>query len=195
MYAIIETDADNPLVIFNINTFTVDFQININETIISAHFLNSSNDFIVVFTSSATKIVQISTGQQYDLPAMTATTYVVDRANCIFTCHNNAVHEYSVSLKIDDDKHFYRPLSYGDIQQSTYEIINKSLEFTANTTSMITSMASSTPTSIYFLSFLNYFTLCSLYVLLNFRIPQHLFNYFSVIYSSVNEDIFCMFGI
>lgn len=38
-------------------------------------------------------------------------------------------------------------------------------------TNTITTVVSSVPLSVYFLSFVNYFTLSSLYVLLNFPIP------------------------
>ena len=51
------------------------------------------------------------------------------------------------------------------------------------------------PLSIYFLSFLNYYAMSSLYILLNFRIPQHVYQYFSVIYRQINEDILKVFGI
>lgn len=56
-------------------------------------------------------------------------------------------------------------------------------------------MASSTPISIYFLSFLNYFSLSSLYVLLNFPIPKHIYLCFAQVYKSMNENIFAIFGI
>ena len=51
------------------------------------------------------------------------------------------------------------------------------------------------PLSIYFLGFLNYFTMCSLYVLLNFKIPEHIFTYLALIYEQINSDILSLFGI
>ena len=56
-------------------------------------------------------------------------------------------------------------------------------------------MLSSVPFSIYFLSFLNYFTLCSLYVLLNFPIPEHIYHYLAYTYSQINRSIFQLIGI
>ena len=51
------------------------------------------------------------------------------------------------------------------------------------------------PLSIYFLGFLNYFTMCSLYVLLNFPIPEHVFNFLGLMYVQVNSDILSAFGV
>ena len=55
---------------------------------------------------------------------------------------------------------------------SNYNIMNETLQVTSNITSMIAESASSIPLTIYFLGFLNYFSLTSLYVLLNYRIPE-----------------------
>lgn len=51
------------------------------------------------------------------------------------------------------------------------------------------------PITIYFLSFLNYFTLSSLYVLLNFPIPEHIYKYLSVVYEQINANMLAMIGI
>ena len=59
---------------------------------------------------------------------------------------------------------------------------------------MITSFASSTPVGVYFLSFINYFTLSSIYVLLNFPIPEHIYKYLSLIYQQMST-ILEIFGI
>ena len=56
-------------------------------------------------------------------------------------------------------------------------------------------MALSLPFSVYFLSFLNYFTLSSMYVLLNFPIPKDIYKYLSLIYTKLNEDLLAIFGI
>ena len=50
----------------------------------------------------------------------------------------------------------------------------------------MTTITSSFPLSVYFLGFLNYFTLSSLYVLLNFPIPEEIYNYLSTIYSEIS---------
>ena len=60
---------------------------------------------------------------------------------------------------------------------------------------MISSVASSFPLSIYFLSFLNYFTLSSLYVLVNFPIPRHIYESFAEVYKQLNFNILSTFGV
>ena len=51
---------------------------------------------------------------------------------------------------------------------------------------MVTTLASSLPIGIYFLSFINYFSLCSLYILLNFPIPQQIYVYLVSVYEQLN---------
>ena len=53
---------------------------------------------------------------------------------------------------------------------------------------------SSIPLSIYFLGFINYFSLSSLYILLNVRIPSNLYDYLEIVYGELNKDILMMFG-
>ena len=66
---------------------------------------------------------------------------------------------------------------------------------TTNITNLIATFAVSTPVSIYFLSFINYFSLSSLYVLLNFPIPQHVYEYLAIIYQLINTQIIQSLGI
>jgi hypothetical protein len=56
-------------------------------------------------------------------------------------------------------------------------------------------LVSSTPLVIYFLAFINFFTTSSLYVLLNFPVPEHVHNYISAIYDSLNMNILTLLGI
>ena len=69
------------------------------------------------------------------------------------------------------------------------------MSVTLEATHMISSVASSIPLSVYFLSFLNYFTLSSLYVLLNFPIPKHIYLCFSEVYRQLNFNILSVLGI
>ena len=80
-------------------------------------------------------------------------------------------------------------------EKKAYDIIDKALMFTTNATSYINSVASSAPLSIYFLSFINYFTLSSIYVLLNFPIPEALYQYLALVYKELNSSILSIFGI
>lgn len=53
----------------------------------------------------------------------------------------------------------------------------------------------STPLAIYFFSIFNYFTLSSLYVYLDIRTPQLVFNYLSIITESAQADIISQLGV
>lgn len=61
--------------------------------------------------------------------------------------------------------------------------LNSSLNFASGLTNSMATVASSVPFSIFFLGFLNYFTMCSLYVLLNFPLPETLYRYLSLVYN------------
>jgi hypothetical protein len=87
-------------------------------------------------------------------------------------------------------KQFYTPLVLSSSQEAASAIINDSLSISTNVTNTINTIASSVPFSIYFLSFLNYFTLSSLYVLLNFPIPEQIYSQLSSLYSQINANLF-----
>ena len=74
-------------------------------------------------------------------------------------------------------------------------IINSSLTVTSQITNSISMVASSLPFAVYFLGFLNYFTMSSLYVLLNFRIPEMLYRYLAFSYNELNRSILELFGV
>jgi hypothetical protein len=69
------------------------------------------------------------------------------------------------------------------------------MQFYSGITSSIISIGTSLPFLIYFLGFINYFTIHSLYVLLNFAIPEQLFLQLSTIYNGVNQNLLQFFGI
>ena len=73
-------------------------------------------------------------------------------------------------------------------------VINSSLTVTSQITSSVATVASSLPFLIYFLSFINYFTMSSLYVLLHFRIPEQLYRYLAYTYQELNKSILELFG-
>jgi hypothetical protein len=65
--AILETDAHNPLLIINLTTFTTFHSFSISDTILYTHFLNSSNDFVVVFKPSGMQIIDLTTLTLYQI--------------------------------------------------------------------------------------------------------------------------------
>ena len=73
--------------------------------------------------------------------------------------------------------------------------MNETLKVTNNIASMVFEFASSIPLTIYFLGFLNYFSLTSLYVLLNYRIPEQVYFYLADSYIKLNQSLFAYFGI
>lgn len=70
-----------------------------------------------------------------------------------------------------------------------YKSINDSLRVTTLVADFFTTFAVSTPIAIYFLGFLNYFTLTSLYLLLNYQLPEHIFKYLAIVYDNVQSDL------
>jgi hypothetical protein len=79
--AIIETDSLNPLRVVNLTSgsFEIICSINISETVQYAHFLNASNNLVVVFRQSATVLLDLTTLSSYPLaPAVTAQAFAFD---------------------------------------------------------------------------------------------------------------------
>ena len=181
--ALLETDTYNPLILINLNTFSSSNVSSIPSAISGAFFLNSSHSLVVVFTVAEFFLVDLANGVEYQLPFISATSTAADQDNNLFICHNNVVYQIRVSCSpLPSDSSFFLPLKLNDKEQKALDIIDKTLIFATNATSYINKVASSSPVSIYFLSFLNYFTLCSIYVLLNFPIPESLYRYLSLVY-------------
>ena len=59
--AIIETDNINPLLIYSMTSYSIIHQIPISAQIYEAHFLDSSNELIAVFTNISFIIVNLTT--------------------------------------------------------------------------------------------------------------------------------------
>ena len=59
--AIIETDNINPLLIYSMTSYNIVHQIPISAQIYSAHFLDSSNELIAIFTNISFIIVNLTT--------------------------------------------------------------------------------------------------------------------------------------
>ena len=88
--------------------------VEINDTITEAHFLNSSNTFLIVFAASSTIIVDLTTNTQYPIFAITPTSLNVDNQNNLFTCNNNIIKQNQILLRFpneDLESEFYIPLN------------------------------------------------------------------------------------
>ena len=81
------------------------------------------------------------------------------------------------------------------MEDSSYFItVKESLDYSTKITIWMTNFANSLPFTIYFLGFINYFTMTSLYVLLNFELPEILYRYLAFSYQQINENILRLFG-
>ena len=70
-----------------------------------------------------------------------------------------------------------------DDVDKTFKVLNDTLYIVSNATTWIYTATSSLPFSIYFLSMLNYFTMCSIYVLLNFPMPEQIYKILAFVYN------------
>jgi len=59
----------------------------------------------------------------------------------------------------------------------------------------VVNVAISTPITVYFLGFLNFISTSSLYVLLNFPIPQQMYDYLSLLYTQLGSGLLTMMNI
>lgn len=80
-------------------------------------------------------------------------------------------------------------------QAKAYSAIENSLAVTTSATNLATTFVGSMPMTVYFLGFLNYFTLSSLYVLLNFPLPEHVYKYLSMVYRNVQSNLLTIIGV
>lgn len=95
--AILETDSHNPIAIYNLTSLTEEWTITIPDIIHSAHFLNDSNQFIIVFGTNSTTLVDILTGTHYPISHIPTTDSTVDYSNQVFTCHNNLLQQLLIT--------------------------------------------------------------------------------------------------
>ena len=151
----------------------------------------------MVFGQSATYIVDLTTAGQYAFTTHLATSYTVDGLGHFFTCGGNVLGQHAIEFVRNGvnssnatgrgtlEEGFYYSINTTS-EEDIFIIINGSLEVTSKITNAISNMASSLPFSIYFLGFLNYFTMSSLYVLLNFRLPEELYRYLAFVFKEIN---------
>ena len=65
LMVILETDTFNPIVVLNTSDLSEVYSIPVSQSIFSAHFVNSSNELVIVFGQNTTFIVNLTTGTQY----------------------------------------------------------------------------------------------------------------------------------
>ena len=62
---ILETDTFNPIVVLNTTDLSEVHSIPVSQSIFSAHFINSSNELVIVFGQNTTFVVNLTSGTQY----------------------------------------------------------------------------------------------------------------------------------
>ena len=80
-------------------------------------------------------------------------------------------------------------------ESSLTNSIMSSIEATSGVTNWMKTSISSLPVSVFFLSFLNWFTMCSLYVLLNFPLPEQVYQILAFLYEELNSDFLALIGV
>jgi len=125
--AIIETDDTNPIYIMNVSSQNVQQTIKVDVgTISSAHFLNSSNDYIIVFGSTATLLVDIANLLQYSLPALVGTDFTTDYNNNFYVCGDNKIEQNRLSFN------YYNTTANNTVNSTMNETTNSSSNSTVN---------------------------------------------------------------
>ena len=84
--AIVETDNFNPIEILNTSDLSTVHTIDVFEPIESAHFINSSNFYVIIFGATTTFFVDIDARSQFHLTYIPGRSYTTDLNNNIFTC-------------------------------------------------------------------------------------------------------------
>jgi len=89
--AIVESDSYNPIIVIDIVNEALSSLIVITDTIYEAHFINSSNDYVVVLGQANMVLVDIPNDMKYPLPTMQDTAYGSNYENTIYTCTANII--------------------------------------------------------------------------------------------------------
>lgn len=83
----------------------------------------------------------------------------------------------------------------GSPGQKIMSMLNTSLTAITMVANYVVNVAISTPITVYFLGFLNFVSTSSLYVLLNFPMPEQAYSYLSVLYTQLGPGIFTMLNL
>ena len=94
----------------------------------------------------------------------------------------------------DEEEDFYLTIELSEGQNQTVGMISSGLETVSAMVENSFALIFSSPLAAFFLSLLNYFTLSSLYVLLNIRVPKFVFKYLELLYGSCSTDMPSHFG-
>ena len=95
----IQTDNYNPVIVLELQTFTVKNTITINDVIKDVQFLDSNDRFLSIVCLSSNKIVDLTTNKLYSDDFTVSTRVRTGKwNNKLYTCLNNVINEYTFSL-------------------------------------------------------------------------------------------------
>ena len=127
------------------------------------------------------------------MPPIAATSIIADQNDHIYTCLNDSLTTIRVNFtKVTpptnevNETNFFTTLNMTDAEEEIIGNVNSTMTYSSRITNSMASAVTSFPFAIYFLGFLNYFSLSSLYVLLNFPIPKRVYNVLAMLYKEVN---------
>lgn len=81
-----------------------------------------------------------------------------------------------------------------DYEEKASETLSSTMIAVNNIVQNIIRIVFSSPFTCFFLGFLNYFNLTSLYVLLNVKIPYNVYSILKIIYNSINTGMLNYIG-
>lgn len=95
---------------------------------------------------------------------------------------------------IDDSQFFYK-LDLTEGEKTASDNLGSGISLTIDGTQNLALIISSSPFLIYFLGFINFLNICSIYVLLDMTLPYELYFYLKTIFNFINKDIFSVVGL
>ena len=123
-----------------------------------------------------------------------ANIFASNFANKYYQCKNNIIREYAFVFTPLSTNDFILELSYSEAELQAAENMGNILDKIMNIMQNFTLFILSTPLAIYFIGFINFFTLSSLYILINFPIPQQVYTYLNTIFESLNSNFLRLMG-
>lgn len=96
---ILETDTFNPIQILRTTDLSLVYEVPVSYIVFEAHFVNSSNEFIIVFAQTTTFVVNLTSGNQYPIQYFDGVDFATDFDNNLFVCQNNVITQTSLSIE------------------------------------------------------------------------------------------------
>ena len=135
-------------------------------------------------------LIQTASGEVFDLDGSTLSIFGME----IIVNNHLLVSYLHQGSTLKDESSLFTTVEFTEAQNKTVESIGKGLNQVSSLVDNSFSILFSTPLAAFFLRLFNYFTLNSLYVLLNIPIPQVVFDHLGNIYKACANDMLANFG-